>query len=167
MFPIIFFRPFFRYSFWGYFPIFILVFGGTGCSVLQPETKSLSISGNEAILLKNADDLKQLPADAITIQSAQFVGEKLKLEVAYGGGCREHEFGLYVMPYLAESYPPQGSLVLTHNGNQDLCKAIVIKEIEFDFSKVKEFFPNEKMIIFALTSNGGKESYKERLTYKQ
>jgi hypothetical protein len=143
---------------------FSLISSAIGCSLLQTNESNHLPS---VILLQDSNQADHLPSDGLEIQSAKIVGNTLSIEVAYGGGCKEHVFELYVSPALAKSLPPKGSLILTHDANQDGCYAFIRKSLEFDLLSLKDFFYNEKTIIFFLALNKDAKVYKEGLEYKR
>ncbi|MDG2124832.1 MAG: hypothetical protein P8J87_14100 [Verrucomicrobiales bacterium] len=82
-------------------------------------------------------DLLQL--DGFSLREVSLEGCKLTIDVTYSGGCREHEFQLFMSPSVfAESAPVQASLWLQHNGNGDICRALISETLEFDISPVIE-----------------------------
>ena len=80
------------------------------------------------------------PNDPVTINSAQIVGDSLELSVQFGGGCRDHEFGLVTNGVFAESYPVQTWVRLAHDANGDMCKALLSRVLRFDLSPLKAVY---------------------------
>ena len=63
----------------------------------------------------------------------------LTVDVNYGGGCKDHEFELFMSPSIfGESFPAQANLWLRHNGNGDICRGLVSDKIEFNITAVIE-----------------------------
>ena len=80
------------------------------------------------------------PNDAVTINAAEIRGDSLELSVQFGGGCRDHEFGLVTNGVFAESYPVQTWVKLAHDANGDMCKALLSRVLKFDLSPLKALF---------------------------
>ena len=79
-------------------------------------------------------DGKPIGEDTVSIESGGLKGDKLILDVVYGGGCRPHDFQLSWDGNILESKPPQVILSLTHNGNGDPCRALLRQRLQFDLS---------------------------------
>lgn len=80
------------------------------------------------------------PKDDVTIEGASIEGDLLTLDVAYGGGCRTHQFRLYGSNGFMESYPVQARVILSHNANGDHCEALIRHDIVFDLSPLKQSY---------------------------
>ena len=65
-------------------------------------------------------------------------GDVLCATVEYGGGCADHEFNLHVHSEIMAGRPPQVNAVLTHNSNNDPCKALITRKVGFDLTPLKE-----------------------------
>lgn len=81
-----------------------------------------------------------LPSDPLSVLGASVVEDTLRMRVRYGGGCREHQFTLCWGGGFAESHPVQARLAIQHDAQDDLCRALVTKEIAFDIELLKERF---------------------------
>ena len=79
-------------------------------------------------------------SDPVTIQSAEVDGDSLELSVSFGGGCREHDFGLVTNGVFAESYPVQTWVKLAHDANGDMCRAMLARTLRFDLSPLKTLY---------------------------
>ncbi|UQA62659.1 hypothetical protein [Polyangium aurulentum] len=80
-----------------------------------------------------------LPMDAYNINDARIDEDgRLSMLVQYGGGCREHEFTLCWDGGFMESYPVQTRLVLHHDGNGDMCRALPTVELRFDLRELEK-----------------------------
>jgi hypothetical protein len=95
----------------------------------------------------------------IDITDARIVGHTLYLDVAYSGGCKDHEFKLIGSPMIAKSLPPIRSMKLIHFNNDDNCRAYLNRKIEVDLRELA--YQKEKGSVIYLTLDG----WKERLTY--
>ncbi|MGD9899892.1 MAG: hypothetical protein AB7T22_12275 [Calditrichaceae bacterium] len=96
-----------------------------------------AVSGPDVIIFGYIDSV-QIYEDPVSLEDVSMSGDTLKLEISYSGGCKEHEFLLYVSKDFAESYPVQASVYLSHNSNDDRCKALIRKDLCFNLSLLKE-----------------------------
>ncbi|MEZ4385193.1 MAG: hypothetical protein R3A79_27950 [Nannocystaceae bacterium] len=83
-----------------------------------------------------ADPFAQDPYDIIGL-GPQITGDTLLLEVAYSGGCAEHDFGLCWDGAFLESDPVQVHVTVGHNGNGDACEAYPMEQLQFDLTELK------------------------------
>ncbi len=115
-----------------------LSFAGCAMEGAEPidELDSLA-SGDKAdgVALQRVSRLPR-DIDSTHLSSATLEGTTLVLSVSYGGGCEEHEFGLYWDGSFLESHPMQVNLKLVHNGHGDVCEAIKRKTLRFDLSSL-------------------------------
>lgn len=95
---------------------------GTGQTIEQKPDKKLT-----AIIGK-----AEMSTHKTTITNAEIKGNKLIVSVSYSGGCKEHSFQLVGSESIAKSMPPIRSVQLVHTGEEDLCKAMIMKNLEFD-----------------------------------
>ena len=86
-------------------------------------------------------------SDPFELLSATIVGDSLQLLVEYGGGCETHDFGLCWNGLIAESAPPQISLDIIHDANNDSCDALISEPLEFDISLARENLSGGEVII--------------------
>lgn len=70
------------------------------------------------------------------ITNAVIEGNKLIVDVSYSGGCEEHFFELVGDEAISKSLPPQRTIRLVHTGKQDLCKAMIMRTLEFDIKNL-------------------------------
>jgi hypothetical protein len=78
--------------------------------------------------------------DPAVIEGARVEGDRLHLEVAHGGGCAEHDFGLHFEPVFLESEPVQSVLRLSHDAHGDPCRAWIGRALVFDLTPLKEAY---------------------------
>lgn len=76
--------------------------------------------------------------DSFGIEAACLKGDKLVIDVHYGGGCRQHTFQLNWDGEFLKSIPMQVPLELSHNANGDNCRAIIHERLQFDLSVIIE-----------------------------
>jgi len=80
--------------------------------------------------------------DTLQIAKASVLGDTLSLDVQYGGGCREHQISVYWIGDWLESFPPQVTLQVTHNANNDPCDAWITERRFFDLRFLVDANPN-------------------------
>ena len=90
----------------------------------------------QVVITQDPDDSKW-PDDAVTISSATIDGDTLSIDVSFGGGCRDHSFALLAETAWMESYPVQVRVRLAHDGNGDMCRALLTRVVRFDLSPLK------------------------------
>ncbi len=96
-----------------------------------------AVSGSNVIIIGNIDSV-QIFEDYVSLEDVSMSGDTLILNVAYSGGCKEHEFSLFASTDFAESYPVQASIYLSHNSNDDRCKALIKEDLRFNLSILKD-----------------------------
>jgi hypothetical protein len=94
----------------------------------------------------------QLESDAFRLLDAKIEGDLLEIHVEYGGGCREHLFQLIADPMaFMESEPIQANIYLSHESQNDPCKALVRKKITFSLQPLRkafrEIYPTRESLI--------------------
>jgi hypothetical protein len=94
---------------------------------------------------------------SVNILKADVQGDLLKLTVQYGGGCEQHIFTLYTNGMYMKSLPPQISMQLHHEDNDDRCRALITETIAIDISSIRH--GNKGPLIIRL------QDYKETITY--
>lgn len=86
----------------------------------------------------------------VAIQAAGLKGDKLIIDVRYGGGCvPQHTFQLNWDGSFLKSNPAQVVLELSHNANGDTCRALLHEQLQFDLSVIIE---NPSQYILHVTS---------------
>lgn len=89
-----------------------------------------------------SDSAFTFPKDGAKIEAIRIQGDLLTLEVAYGGGCKEHIFKLYGSKYFLKSNPPQTDVFLSHNSNGDMCDAWLRSTLSFDLYPLRKAYIN-------------------------
>ena len=74
------------------------------------------------------------------LESAMIVEDTLTINVAYGGGCEDHEFTLIASEAFMESDPVQLSVSIVHNANLDPCERWVEEAYHFDLTPIKTMY---------------------------
>jgi hypothetical protein len=75
--------------------------------------------------------------DPVQLRAARITGDRLEVDVTYGGGCREHRFALTHDGTFAESYPVQTGLTLFHDADGDACRALLNRTLEFNLAPLR------------------------------
>lgn len=78
------------------------------------------------------------PTDGLQISTVAFMGDTLLVDVSYGGGCEEHDFGLCWDGSFAESDPVQIQAFISHDGHDDPCDALPSEQLAFDLVPLKQ-----------------------------
>jgi hypothetical protein len=76
----------------------------------------------------------------VTIDFYSIQGDKLVLDLSYGGGCENHDFAVCYEPGFRESDPVQGTLRLLHDAHDDACKAIKSANLAFDLRPYADYY---------------------------
>lgn len=84
-------------------------------------------------------DPSELEGDAFELLRARIEEGTLMIDVAYGGGCAEHDFGGYSPSANTLVYPPQLIVHIVHDGNGDRCRAYLNDTISLDVSALQLF----------------------------
>ena len=80
--------------------------------------------------------------DPYQLNAASIAGDTLTVSVSFGGGCRTHEFTLVASNVFLESDPVQLRVSLAHEANDDLCRAWLTEDRDFDLTPIKRLFQN-------------------------
>lgn len=142
-----------------------LLFSVSALLLLSCGTKKISGDGTgQTIEMKPEKKLEatlgkaEMNSHPVTISNAVIEGNKLILNVSYPGGCQEHFFKLVGSEMVAKSMPPQRGVRLVHTGEQDLCKALILKKLEFDISNLA--YKKERGDVIMLNLEGWNEPLK-------
>lgn len=100
----------------------------------QNNDHSISLSINSSIDLQ----IDQLESDPFKIVSATPYDEGFSIIVQYGGGCTDHDFTIFWNQLIAESFPPQATLTMTHDDHDDPCDAIVRDSLFVPYAQLIE-----------------------------
>jgi hypothetical protein len=93
--------------------------------------------------------ITDIPPDSILLDpywldGIEVSGNMLYIAVRYGGGCKPHDFELFMSPAaFMESDPVQANLYLRHDSNGDMCEAIISEPLAFDVSAIAALFVSQ------------------------
>ena len=109
------------------------------------ETDCFTACSQQVII--NAEEYQNAPDDELEIVNVQLEGDCLVIRFE-SGGCDGNSWGIKLIDSEAimESYPPQRNLRLSLK-NQELCDAIVTKEVAFNVSKLRLEYDKIKLNI--------------------
>ncbi|HDS00746.1 MAG TPA: hypothetical protein ENO22_15325 [candidate division Zixibacteria bacterium] len=80
-----------------------------------------------------------LMVDAFELEDVGISGDILTLTVSYSGGCKDHDFALYMAPpAFMESYPVQANIYLEHQAYNDMCEAYITEDLQFNIRPIAE-----------------------------
>ena len=115
--------------------------GFLGCDRFNPATSSVRTDTTYTAIVM-VDDLStaSLSVDGAQIKSAIISSDVLTIVAQYGGGCKQHEFKLFGSTRFYESNPPQADVILSHQANGDLCKALITDSLRFSLVRLREVY---------------------------
>jgi len=96
-------------------------------------------------------------SDNYNLYSAEIDEGYLKAIVSYSGGCKEHQFTMTTNGMWMKSMPPQLNLNLTHNANEDFCKAFIYDTLRFDLTNCIN--PAVTEVVLRVNSPSGKTEH--------
>ena len=82
-------------------------------------------------------DCQECPSrtDAFDLKAVEVVDQTLEITVSYAGGCEEHDFTIDWPNVITAIYPPDFSVTLYHDSNNDLCEAYITEVLVFDIDE--------------------------------
>ncbi len=127
-----------------YLPVIILLgifLPFVGCDRFDPSVLSTKNDTTHTEIIM-VDDLSSagLATDNAQIKSAVIASDVLTVVAQYGGGCKQPDFKLFGSNRFLESFPPQADIVLSHNANGDLCKALITDSLRFSLTRLREAY---------------------------
>jgi hypothetical protein len=79
--------------------------------------------------------------DEFSLKAITINADSLVVEIAHGGGCKQHACALFMSPgVFLESFPAQANLYFQHDANGDRCKAMLRQKICFDLRPVAQLY---------------------------
>ena len=95
-------------------------------------------------------NLEDFPMDLYGVNEIVLNGNKLLVNVNYGGGCEDHIFNLVMEPNFSSGIPPvYYYFYLSHDANNDLCEALIIEHsLCFDISELLTGNLNDEVFLF-------------------
>ncbi len=68
------------------------------------------------------------------IENVLITKNKMTISIKYSGGCKEHKFQLIGSKLISKSIPPQRSIQLYHDNDDDHCRELIDEILVFDIS---------------------------------
>ncbi|MEM1408509.1 MAG: hypothetical protein AAGG59_17125 [Bacteroidota bacterium] len=93
---------------------------------------AMGCNDDETLIDERKEESGLIESDPFDLLRVSIVAKTLKIEVSYGGGCREHIFELVWPEVITTVFPPDIAVKLTHESNDDPCFAIITETLEFD-----------------------------------
>ncbi len=127
----------------------LIAFLLSSCKQTEPISNGETDYQNTAYLTDEIiNDFNDPFDDPFNIVEVSIFENTMSLIVNYGGGCSTHEFQLAGSTSVMKSFPPQRSIQLLHNGNNDLCKMLVTDTIFFNIENLSnEKKPGSEIIL--------------------
>ncbi len=105
------------------------------------------------------------PQDPFTVLEAAVLGDRLRVKVQYGGGCKTHAFQGVAWGRWMESHPVQVRLFLSHDAFQDPCRALITEDRFFDLGPLRRAYqksygtssPGTTTLIIVLENHSGSQ----------
>jgi hypothetical protein len=105
------------------------------------------------------------PQDPYTVLEAAAVGDRLRVRVQYGGGCKTHAFQGVAWGGWMESHPVQVRLFLSHDAFHDPCDALLTEDRYFDLGPLRRAYqksygggpPGSSTLILVLENHSGSQ----------
>ena len=128
-------------------------------------TSSAFSAANKVIGQHNDTNIGDIAATGVSgialITAARgFASHQRPQRVAVGGGCEDHVFGLCWDETLAESEPPQATVWLSHEDNDDACDSIVSETHVWDLTPIQVAEGGKSgTVVVNVEKDGGKVTY--------
>ena len=82
----------------------------------------------------------RLQKDSVILHHVELREDILTITAAFGGGCGDHEFRLFMQPAFMKSMPVQANLYFQHTDLGDPCDAIISEDISFNIRKIADLY---------------------------
>lgn len=125
--------------------------------IIKPAASISDISSSIKLIEGNNTDL--IKRDPLNVNSVSLNKDEIKFNVSYSGGCKEHAVELYALKDIQKSNPAQVTLLLSHNGNGDMCEAYLTKTVSFSLFNLKNHLKstyniNDKVLLIIHDPSG-------------
>lgn len=88
------------------------------------------------VLIQDQVPLGDPNAIPATIEAAAVSGDTLHLRLSFAGGCGSHKLGLSALRSVAETEPPQVTVLLVHESS-DPCRAGIVRDVIADLRPLR------------------------------
>lgn len=102
----------------------------------------------------------------LVVNSVNINNNILTLSVSYGGGCKDHYIELFAYNGISKSLPPQMTLQLSHETNNDMCEAYITREIKFNIESLKQVLVGYSVVNLNILTPDGKIILQSPVSYK-
>ena len=107
--------------------------------IIEPHLTRPIDSSEVNIVSSPTLQIDEVFSDEFRIISATPYEDRFEIVVEYGGGCADHEFDLMWDQAIAESFPMQTWMVLSHNANEDACRALLTDTLDITYESIDGF----------------------------
>ena len=77
--------------------------------------------------------------DAYSVNEVELLGDELRVNVSYGGGCEQHNFEVLNSDTIDGAGVKRSVLFLSHDANEDYCFAEILEhELCFDLATIMD-----------------------------
>jgi len=114
----------------------------SGSLIVEKKYSSLQINRLCPIRMFGDASNIVISTDWAIIKQASILFDTLFLKVEYSGGCKKHKFKLYGYKYFLKSYPVQADIYLSHNAQNDPCRALITETLKFNLAPLKNNYIN-------------------------
>ncbi len=150
-----------------YFLIFIgVIFFGTACEddskaiIPGPVARPIVNVKSDGVLFDGLiGNRSDVSSDSFIIRKTWREDHHLFVVVQYSGGCEEHEFELVWDPVITlvtedQIGLDQAQLIITHNGNGDLCEAALTDTLSVNLSDIAATTDTDHLSIRVMNGSG-------------
>ena len=120
---------------------FLLLFGVlllAGCDSQDAQEDDIPTDAGRIVI--GDYTLDGMQGDPFELRAARIDGMLLVLDVAYSGGCEEHEFAGFAPEVVLAIYPPQLSVFVVHDSHSDMCEAYISESVSLDLTPLAATF---------------------------
>ena len=116
----------------------------------------------DVIRLMNEDHWEFISMDMFMIDTVFVDGDSLRIDVAYSGGCRNHQFILWKLP----DGNPRGvpEVMLEHRANGDMCEAWISQKLAYSLVPLRQEGTSE--VVFLMRGTPVMSAYWGQYTYR-
>ncbi|MBU0710336.1 MAG: hypothetical protein ABIJ40_00265 [Bacteroidota bacterium] len=132
-----------------YFILFLMLLFSY-CSDLFSPDKDDNIPVVNLIENSSEFDSLEIRIDAFSIDTAYVKGKTIYLDILYTGGCKEHDFNLYITGPIIKTNPPGCDIYLSHDSRMDSCTKEISTILKYDLSPLDKY-DEDKLILFIHT----------------
>jgi len=129
-------------------------------------TDGLRLLAGDNLTLQVVPGITPPLGDAATITSASVDGNRLAVEVQFGGGCATHRFGMATDGFEGLSMPPYYTLFLAHDARGDMCEALLTRQLMVDLRPLQAIASPGGVLLLRLVEPDGTQPELGELRYE-